>query len=167
MGVNCTRWTSTSFRIRSISNPKKPTFSRSPALRWSSRLAFDEMAAFEYVRDYKSNERPFKIIGLPPGSRLPSSNITWTKCEAQRIVDIRGEERRFRLDEHGFCVRHWPTRLSSCDFDDRNTINMSYLPEIEDMLRRTVDGADIVKTIRFQVRYSSLYREHKTDRRLP
>ena len=58
------------------------------------------------------------------------------------IRDVRGEESLHSLDDHDFAFRAYPTSLR--DFSVRGNIENIYLSEMEDPLKREVEGVDEV-----------------------
>lgn len=114
-----------------------------------------ETTCFEYLRDVPlyHHEKPFSLVQPWPEAlkERRTSNLVWERPAPELIIDIRGQESKYELDKHGFAVRHSPTKLSQCDFDDPDIIEHLYLPEISNLLKTTVEGADMVVNTHFQV----------------
>jgi hypothetical protein len=114
-----------------------------------------ETASFEYLENVPlyRDEKPFSLME-PVHESLRgqrTSNLVWKWQAPQRITDMRGQESKFDLDKHGFAVRDWPTKLSQREFDEPDLIEHVYLPEIYDLVKTTVEGADLVINTHFQV----------------
>jgi hypothetical protein len=119
-----------------------------------------ERARFQYLKKahiYEC-EKPFNIA-QPSPQKAPGqrdSNLVWEVGAPEQITDIRGHESKFELDKQGFAVRTWPTILSQRDFDNSALIEHAYAQEIRDMIKSTVDGADLVVAYHAQVWTSRL-----------
>lgn len=95
-------------------------------------------------------EKPYQV--LPPLSMnlgdIPPSNLKFETVE-ETIQDIRLVDRPFSLDDNGFCYAIAPTSFS--DWDSQSKVEEYYLPEVETLLMRLVDGADEVKIFDWRV----------------
>lgn len=121
----------------------------------NKRLPAHEYTCFEYLEQLElyQHEKPFQFTN--PGADLAkgqrASNLMWKARMPQRITDMRGQEETFDLDKHGFAVRKWPTALSSDDFDQFDLVKHIYSPEIHNLIKNVVKGADYVIDVRCQV----------------
>src|ERR1700759_3405009 len=58
------------------------------------------------------------------------------------LNDVRGRETEFTLDDNGFCYIHAPTKFTN--WSSQPAIAKDFLPEMEQMLKREIDGCDEV-----------------------
>lgn len=80
------------------------------------------------------------------------TNVRLAEGEEETIHDVRGRESDFSLDEHGFKYVHAPTNFK--DWSSQPKIAQGYLPELEDLLRREVDGCDEIMFYDARIRHS-------------
>ena len=91
--------------------------------------------------DLYNKERPFQVfIEIPKdASDQRTTNLEWEQ-RLEKFHDVRGREDSFTLDGNGFMYLHAPTEFH--DFGSPEAVEAQYLPEIDDLLRSTVDGID-------------------------
>lgn len=70
------------------------------------------------------------------------TNVFLEAGPEETLNDVRGREQEFTLDDHGFAYVHAPTAFK--DWSSQPQIAKEYLPEMEQLLRREVDGCDEV-----------------------
>jgi hypothetical protein len=102
-------------------------------------------------QDLYKTEKPFEIfVNIPEGSadRRPT-NLVFELGEKQKIRNIRGHENDFHLDTHGFKTCSRPICFDL--WEDMNAVTSQYLPEIEQVLREEVEGADEIFVFDWQV----------------
>ena len=88
-------------------------------------------------------EKPFQIfINIPNDAEDRRDTNLVFKSVVLQVHDIRESSKDFSLDENGFMYRQHTTKTTS--FTDRRTVDQNYLPEIEALLRRELDGVDRV-----------------------
>ena len=88
-------------------------------------------------------EKPFQIfINVPKDAEDPRDTNLVFKSVDVKVHDVRGHLDKYTLDDHGFMYRQHSTVVS--DFANRNDVVNSYLPEVEALLRRELDGVDRV-----------------------
>lgn len=68
------------------------------------------------------------------------SNVRLESGPSETLNDVRGREHEFTLDSNGFHYVQAPTTFK--DWSSQPQIAKEYLPELEDLLRREVDGCD-------------------------
>ena len=106
--------------------------------------AADEIASVQFTawKDLYHIEKPFMIfMDIPADSKDRRVTNVDFSCSDIRIEDIRGREKSFQLDENGFkVVSMQDTRACS----DPSEIETRYLPEVQRLLRREIDGVDRV-----------------------
>ena len=104
----------------------------------------DEMVTLQYARwdEIFQYEKPYQIISdfEHQGKVLRNTNLQYGFGQRETIHDIRNNESQYTLDEHGFAVCINETRVNN--FKDFKTIENEYLPEIERLLKKEVEGAD-------------------------
>jgi hypothetical protein len=88
-------------------------------------------------------EKPFQIFIDPPkGAKDQRTTNLIYEDRTINVVDIRGEESTYSLDDHGFTYRHHESTFD--DFEKRDAVETEYLPEMERVLKSEVDGVDKV-----------------------
>ncbi len=122
---------------------------------------FDETQSLRYLKwlDLYTHEKPYQIfMNIPRGRRqIAETNIEFGEAEPELIRDVRGNTDQFNLDDHGFAMRTHKTTMAS--FDSADTIEAIYLPEVETILKKEIEGVD--KVIFFDWRVSiQLSRRH-------
>ena len=115
----------------------------------------DQEANFEYIqwRDIYKTEKPFEIfIDLPPELKdTQRTNLIFKPVANQTVQDARGREESFSLDANGFTWRKHQTKVK--EFTDGDHIVNNYLPEMEELIKSQVDGADKVYIFDWRVSY--------------
>lgn len=86
-------------------------------------------------------EKPFQIfINIPEDAEdQRDTNLVFEQVPVA-VHDIRGLSEDFSLDANAFMYRQHATKIT--DFTSRETIEQEYLPEIEQLLKHVVEGAD-------------------------
>lgn len=140
-----------------VSRYQRHAISTATATHRQGRL-LDESARFAYLEDIPlyQHEKPFNLLHpeAEQAVKQRTSNLAWKEQPPERITDMRGQEWTFELDKHGFALRNWPTVLSQRDFDEPDLIEHMYMPEIHNLFKATVPGADLVFVTHPQVRGS-------------
>lgn len=89
-------------------------------------------------------EKPFRMyVGQPSG--YPDARITNVETapkEGIPVTDVRGGEGLYDLESHGFKFIEHGQSFSS--FGDVQAVEQQYLPEVEDIIRDNVPGAERV-----------------------
>ncbi|KAH9985174.1 hypothetical protein F4779DRAFT_632510 [Xylariaceae sp. FL0662B] len=96
--------------------------------------------AFLQWNDIYNVEKPFQtFINLPSDAEdKRSTNLMWEK-RPKIIRDLRSVN-TFEIDESGFIFRNYPSRLT--EFSDKNKILTTYLPEVEDIIKKELKGVE-------------------------
>ena len=107
----------------------------------------NEQAILNYLdwQDVYAKEKPFQLFSVTPNSSLTgerTTNLVFKEGQVESIRDVRAEESLYSLNEHGFAFRVYPTVLR--DFSVCENIEKVYLSEMEDLLKREVEGVDKV-----------------------
>ncbi|KAH8596649.1 methyltransferase CmcJ [Bisporella sp. PMI_857] len=99
-------------------------------------------------------EKPFQIfINIPEEAEdKRDTNLVFHDVRLQ-ISDARDLDQNLSIDEKGFVYRRYPT--SVMNFTDRKMVEDAYLPEIEAILRRELDGVDRVFFFDWRLRINS------------
>lgn len=86
-----------------------------------------------------SKEKPFQIfIDIPDDAAdQRGSNLVFQNVQVP-LTDVRTVPDDFSLDANGFVFRKHKTEIS--DVADRDTVEMAYLPEVEAILRKEMEG---------------------------
>lgn len=115
-------------------------------------------ASFEFLQWQKSYEqqKPYEIFlplaSFSKGSKIPRSNLIF-EHRTVPIKDIRNQQDMFDLDTHGFQVVKSPTTVKN--LKDRTAVIEQYVPEMERLLQRNLDGdGKQVRTYCFDLRVS-------------
>lgn len=95
--------------------------------------------------------KPLQVV---PGflDREGKSNVRLQPGEPETIVDIRHVAKDFTLDDNGFCYVKAPTSFK--DWTSQSKIGEVYLPEMEDLLRRELDGVDEIMLFDARIRHA-------------
>ena len=117
---------------------------------------FNESTQFEYLTPLPlyEVERPFQLLRpvREDSKDKRESNCQWAATASETVTDVRGLAFEPTLDQHGFIVRRAPTILTSEQFDNRDMTETFYMPEMYDLLKREVEGADLIVGFDHQVR---------------
>lgn len=86
-------------------------------------------------------EKPFQIfINIPDDAEdQRDTNLVFKQIPIS-VYDIRGISTDFSLDTNAFIYRRHITKIT--DFTSRETVEQKYQPEIEQLLKHVVEGAD-------------------------
>jgi hypothetical protein len=88
-------------------------------------------------------EKPFQIfMNIPPD--VPdqrTTNLVFGDHQVE-IRDVRNRNLPSSIDEMGFIYRQHETSIT--DFTSREVVEREYLPEVEGLLRRELEGVDKV-----------------------
>lgn len=145
-------------RLPSKHHPHPLTYrSFSTAVPAAAKLEpFNESTRFEYLTPLPlyEVERPFQLLRpvREDSEDKRESNCQWDARASETVTDVRGLAFEPTLDQHGFIVRRAPTFLTSEQFDNRDMTETFYMPEMYDLLKREVEGADLVVGFDHQVR---------------
>lgn len=117
--------------------------------------AHTETSSLQFIKwnEVYKTEKPYQIfIDLPPST--PRTNVDF---EARDVVfrDIRGSEERFDLDTHGFMMRNVGEVEGLNEDPTTALMEKVYLPSVEELLKREVEGADRVKIFDWRVGFIS------------
>lgn len=82
--------------------------------------------------------------------KIKQTNVCYTR-KTVAIADIRGHERKFLLDKHGFQLGNCVTSLSYNDFASTETIVARYYEEVKQFLKENIEAIGVLP-FDFQVR---------------
>lgn len=96
-------------------------------------------------------EKPFQMfINIPPeASDQRTTNLVYEDV-ALPVKDVRNLKLQPTLDQNGFMYCQHHTEFK--DFNSREAVDKAYLPEIEQLLRKEVEGVDCVFFFDWRVR---------------
>jgi len=106
-------------------------------------------------RELYNREKPYHVLSHCPDGG-PSTNLEWRLGDTEEVLNIRGSDDRFTLDDHGFCFRQDTTQFS--DWETPREVETQYLPSVEQLLKICVSGADEIKIFDWRVRRLMLLR---------
>ena len=112
-----------------------------------AKMATSDMTVTLKFLDWQelyAEEKPFQIFIDIPKDALDqrSSNLVFKNVQV-RLKDVRTiSDPIFSLDANGFVFRKHKTQVSN--FADRETVEKTYLPEVESILREEMEGVDRV-----------------------
>jgi len=95
--------------------------------------------ALYYLKDkpeYKV-EKPF-VFNMPMGG-IPGAkqmNLEYERRDSVVLIDIRGREEQFKIDQYGFELVKHDTSFTYEDFDDELAIRSIYYQEIEELVKK-------------------------------
>lgn len=95
-------------------------------------------------------DKPYQIISDVGPHSVPKINFRFRTYEAETITNIRGYEREFALDTHGFSFHSVTTRFT--EWDSQELVETKYFQEVENLLKTFVDGADHIEIFDWRVR---------------
>ncbi|KAK0116361.1 hypothetical protein ONS95_013381 [Cadophora gregata] len=106
----------------------------------------DVMVSFSYLQwqELYKHEKPFQIFSqIPPDfpNRRPTNLVFWNAPE-EAVKDLRGIEGQFTLDQNGFMVRRQD--MPETDLQTEDAVRNEYVPHIEKLLKKEVDGVDFI-----------------------
>ncbi|KAF5657024.1 7 alpha-cephem protein [Fusarium heterosporum] len=92
----------------------------------------NQLVSLQYFKweDKFNKQKPYSLLMETP-KNFPKANHTRESGPKEKIEDIRGRERSFTLDEHGFAVR--PQNLPAITFN-RKQVEEQYLPLARQLL---------------------------------
>lgn len=96
-------------------------------------------------QDLYNREKPFQIFALVPEYALPNrstTNLVFKEGNTEIIHDTRGMESQFTLDKQGFAFCRHTTQIK--EFEQGEDVENIYLPEMEALIKREVEGVDQV-----------------------
>ena len=103
----------------------------------------DVVADLTYLQklDLYQREKPFQLfIPVDPNGPDPRTNNIEFENRQHIIHDIRPTITDYGLDTHGFEIRPFRPSLDPDMFQDRDLVESRYFPEVEQLLRQTLDG---------------------------
>lgn len=113
----------------------------------------DVQVQLQYLKDdpiYKE-EKPLQIT---PNflDKDNETNVKLAPGQLETVQDVRGREADFTLDRNGFQYVNAPTQFK--EWSSQPKIAQSYLPELETLLRKEVDGCDEIMFYDARIRHA-------------
>lgn len=108
----------------------------SDIVAWTIMVMEDLQASVHFLArsEVYRSEKPYSLR-YTGEELIPRTNIKLDKHDDIRIHDIRGREYEFSLEEHGFMVSKFESRMLYQDFSDPERIIAIYLHEIASHLK--------------------------------
>lgn len=100
-------------------------------------------STFQYLQWQKlyEKEKPFLLLrDVPPDAQDQRKNNLVFEDVEKVIRNTRDQKDSFTLDEHGFSYRIQYSKVAS--FSDQAYVDKVYLPEMEKLIKESVEGAD-------------------------
>ena len=110
-------------------------------------------ASIKYIRwqQLYEREKPFQIfVDIPPDAADQRYNNLVFENKEETFHNIRGQERKFSLNGHGFTFRHYDFDFD--DFEDRASVESIYLPKVEKFIKAEIEDVDKVFFFDWRVR---------------
>ncbi|VBB84477.1 Putative Aspirochlorine biosynthesis protein N [Podospora comata] len=101
---------------------------------------------------YDKQKPYFMNVPIDPawGPKIKQTNVSYTR-KTIAVADVRGHERLFSLDKHGFCLQDIHTSLEYHDFTNTDLVVTRYYQEVQVFLKQYT-GATEILPFDFQVR---------------
>ncbi|EME89348.1 uncharacterized protein MYCFIDRAFT_6630, partial [Pseudocercospora fijiensis CIRAD86] len=113
----------------------------------------DIKVKLQYLKDdpIYAKEKPLQIT---PNfaDKDNKTNVTLAPGPFETIHDVRGRQEKFSLDGNGFLYVKAPTSFTN--WSSQAAIGKDYLPELEVLLRREVEGCDEIMFYDARIRHS-------------
>ena len=100
----------------------------------------DITVRLQYLKDDPVYETKKPTQVTPPFPTSNRTNIELMPGPPELLNDVRARQNEFTLDNNGFCYVKAPTTFK--DWSSQPAIAKDFLPEMEDMLRREINGCD-------------------------
>jgi hypothetical protein len=86
-------------------------------------------------------EKPFQLfVNIPPDAKdQRTTNLVFEKSTVP-ICDVRDIDMDWSIDKKGFIYRRHLTEFK--DFENRSAVENVYLPQVEALLKKELDGVD-------------------------
>lgn len=115
-------------------------------------------ASIKYIKwqELYEKEKPFQIfIDIRKDAVDQRYHNLVFENKQETFFNIRGREQEFRLDDHGFAYHHHHFNFD--DYEDRVSVESSYLPQVESFIRNEVEEVDKVFFFDWRLRHSGSY----------
>jgi hypothetical protein len=103
-----------------------------------------QIADFNFIewQELYEVEKPFEIFMQLPSGYGPAdrTNLVFKQHKGNLVHDMRGVERQFVLDEHGFQIMDRPTSFRL--WNDREAVELVYARECAGVLKQALDDVD-------------------------
>jgi len=102
----------------------------------------DEYAKFRYITDRELylTEKPYILYYTVPG--VPSNNIIFQEGPEQKIVDVRGRENDFSLEDYGFTFMTFRAP-KGIDWKNETDIEKQYVPVVKELVGELLGGGEM------------------------
>jgi len=120
-------------------------------------MAGNVSASLQYLMrlELYEEEKPFQLfVEIPKDAPDQRRNNLEFEEKTHVIHDIRDNVSLYTLDDNGFMIRPFSTALSFDSFTDRLAIERTYLPEVEQLIRKEVVDVERVFFFDWRIRSS-------------
>lgn len=95
--------------------------------------AKNETVQLNYIewQDKFATEKPYEVLSEVPAG-FPRTNFSCSPAASETIHDIRGREKLFNLQDHGFQI--W-VHHHTVEFFDKASVEHKYLPSLDSLLK--------------------------------
>ncbi|KAK4455291.1 hypothetical protein QBC34DRAFT_389712 [Podospora aff. communis PSN243] len=108
----------------------------------------DTTNTYQYLQwqELYETEKPFQILlDIPEDSpEQRRHNLVFEDGPVETVHDVRGRESEYSLDKNGFTYIKRASNMAPDDFTNRDKVTNVFLPELEAMLKETLDDVDQV-----------------------
>jgi len=116
-------------------------------------LARDIAVSLQYLVDDPLYLESKPVQVTPPFPKDTRTNVRLSAGPKETLHDVRGREKEFTLDGNGFCYVNAPTSFTS--WSSQPAIARDFLPEVEALLKREIEGCDEVIFYHARIRQES------------
>lgn len=87
-------------------------------------------------------ERIYELRRQKPTAEVPRTNMLLEKVEGVQIHDVRGQECSFSTT--GFFLLDMDTKLAAEDFNERNKVVGTFLPQLADAIKAKLNASRVL-----------------------
>lgn len=138
-----------------IANPTRLNMSLQPEELFGASHLQASMGFLSDLKIYTKREPYHLTLSKDRDADSFLTNIVYDIYENTRITNVRGHEKHFTTNEHGFQFETWRTSLNESDFDSDNEVRDRYFPEMIKLLQTKL-GATEVRIMQYSIRKRSL-----------
>ncbi|KAK5126695.1 hypothetical protein LTR85_009629 [Meristemomyces frigidus] len=148
-----TRTSSVNGSPMAVTSPKQATAGAAATSPKANGTSKDIKVQLQYLKDDPLYDT-VKPLQITPNfaDREGRTNVRLAPGAKETIKDVRGVDHSFDLDNNGFKYVKGPTKMQ--DWSSQPKIAQEYLPEIETLLKREVDGCDEIMFYDARIRQS-------------
>ncbi len=106
----------------------------------SGSASKDITVRLQYLENDPLYDTTKPVQVTPPFPRSDQTNVHLKPGPDETLYDVRGRQSSFTLDDNGFCYVHAPTKFNK--WSSQPAIAKEFLPEMEELLKREIEGCD-------------------------